>query len=127
MGFGWVFFQRFSFFGSFGAFVCLAFVAARRVWKAADNRFVRCFAVWGSEHGLDTLPTLSAVGDGLEVGALRTATALRGFFMNDSLLGVGRGQCRRPGSTKALSTTPDPTGSPRFPQRSQRIRPLLAS
>ena len=50
--------------------------------KPVDNPFERCFAVSGSWHGLTMLPTLSAFGAGLGVGALRTTTALRGFFIN---------------------------------------------
>ena len=52
-----------------------------------DNPFGRCFLIWCSEYGLTTLPTLSAVGVGLGVGSLCTATALRGFFINDFFLG----------------------------------------
>ena len=44
--------------------------------KPVNNPFERCTAVSG--FGLPTHPTLSAVGAGLGLGALCTATALRG-------------------------------------------------
>ena len=103
MRFGRAAFQR-SGFRSFGAFVCLASGVR---WEGGErgrpvnNPFGCCFVVSGSGHGLPTLPAHSAVGAGLGFGALCTATALRGFFMND-FLGLGRRQCRRPGSAKAL-------------------------
>ena len=79
-----------------------------------DNPYLRCVRVSGSGPGLTTLPTLSAVGGRSRFGALRTATALRGFFIYDSFW-VGPWKCGQ--SFPALSPGPrSGLGLPTFPQ-----------
>ena len=76
--------------------VRFGFSAARRAWKAVDNPYLRSFSVSRSGAGLTTLPTLSAVGGRSRFGAFHSATALRGFSINNFFFVSGRGNVDNP-------------------------------
>ncbi len=83
--------------------------------KPVDNPCSRRVRVSGSGPGLTTLPTLPAVGGRSRFGAFHSATALRGFSIND-FFWVGPWKCgqSKPGPRhdrkrrKGLSTFPRP-------------------
>ena len=92
----------------------LWFAAVRRAWKAVDNPYSRCVRVSRSGPGLTTLPTLPAVGGRSRFGAFHSATALRGFSIND-FFWFGPWKCGQ--SFPALSAVPrSGLGLPTFPQ-----------
>ena len=79
-----------------------------------DNPYSRCVRVSRSGPGLTTLPTLPAVGGRSRFGAFHSATALRGFSIND-FFWFGPWKCGQ--SFPALSVVPrSGLGLPTFPQ-----------